>query len=413
MQWKRAIIAPIPKVTSPSLAADYRPISITPVMSRIMEKIVVRKYIYPALYLPLRHNQDSATELDFSDQFAFRPTGSITAAVISLFHIINDLLTNSFVRVFALDFSKAFDTVKHDSVLFKLLLLDLPDEVYNWIRDFFQGHSHCTKFNGIVSDFLEIFASVFQGSGIGPASFIVTAADLQPKNQGNKISKYADDTYLIVPASKSSTSQDEMSHIADWSRANNLQLNQAKSKEMVFVASHNKPILPDPIQGISRVDTLKMLGVLINSRLTATDHVTETIKACSRSLYALRILRSQGLMEDALHTVFKATTQAKLLYCSPAWSGFCLASDRKRLESFLQCSKRLGYCSHELFRIADETLFTRILANKQHVLNALMPLRIKHGHNTRKRHHDRALIKKSTTLNDRNFIIRSLYNNVY
>ena len=141
-----------------------------------------------------------------------------------------------------------------------------------------------------------------------------------------------------MPESKSSTAQNDLSCIADWSRANNLQLNQAKSKEMVFIASHKKPTLPDPIQGISRVDTLKMLGVLVNNRQTATDHVTEAIKACSRSLYALRILRSQGLMGDALHTVYKDTTQAKLLDCSPAWSGFCSASDRKRLESFIQRS---------------------------------------------------------------------------
>jgi hypothetical protein len=76
-------------------------------------EIVVWKYIYPALHLPFRSNQADAPELDFSDQFAFRPTGSTTAAMISLFHIINgnDLLaTNLFVRVFALGFRKAFDT---------------------------------------------------------------------------------------------------------------------------------------------------------------------------------------------------------------------------------------------------------------------------------------------------------------
>ena len=183
---------------------------------------------------------------------------------------------------------------------------------------------------------------------------------------------------------------------------------------MVFVASRKKPTLPDPIQDISQVDTLRMHGVLVNNRQKATDHVAETIKACSRSLYALRILRSRGLMGDALHTVFKAVKQAKLMYCSPAWSRFCLASDRNRLESFQQCSKRFGYCSpttltvDELFRLADESLFIRILAKKQHVLNALLPQRKEHGHNTCRRQHNRELTKKSNTLNERNFIIRSL-----
>ena len=89
--------------------------------------------------------------------------------MIPLFHVINDLLTtNPFVRVFVLDISEAFDKVKHKSMLSKLLLLDIMGWVSNLIRDLFQGHLHCTKFNGVVSDFLEIF--------------LVIAADLRPKN---------------------------------------------------------------------------------------------------------------------------------------------------------------------------------------------------------------------------------------
>ena len=105
------------------------------------------------------------------------------------------------------------------------------------------------------------------------------------------------------------------------------------------------------------------------------------------------------------------------MYCSPTWSGFCSASDRKRLESFLQCRKRLGYCSpttptvDQLFRRADESLFIRILTNEQHVLNALLD--ITRDITRAKRQHDREQIKKSNTSNERNFIIRYLNNNAY
>ena len=70
-QWKVAVIAPIPKTTKPMKPKDYRPISITPVLSRTLERhdIVVRSYIYPALQQP-------PPGLNFTDQFAFRPTGS-------------------------------------------------------------------------------------------------------------------------------------------------------------------------------------------------------------------------------------------------------------------------------------------------------------------------------------------------
>jgi hypothetical protein len=96
-QWKSSVIKPIPKVTHPSSPADYRPISITSVLSRLTERIITSKYIYPAL-------SSSPPELDFTNQFAFRPTGSTTAALISLFHIITGLLeTQPLVRVIALD----------------------------------------------------------------------------------------------------------------------------------------------------------------------------------------------------------------------------------------------------------------------------------------------------------------------
>ena len=129
-QWKKAIITPVPKVAKPAKPSDYRPISITAVLSRAFERHVIRMHIYPAL-------QDPLEGLDFNDQFGFRPTGSTVAALIALQHIVLSMLsTNAYVRVFALDFSKAFDAVRHSVLMEKMAKLRLPDEVYNWIKDF-------------------------------------------------------------------------------------------------------------------------------------------------------------------------------------------------------------------------------------------------------------------------------------
>ena len=70
----------------------------------------------------------------------------------------------------------------------------MPDEVFNWIKAFFDGHSHCTKYSGEVSAYADIQASVIQGSGLGLAAYVVTAADLRPKHDGNVLMKFADDT---------------------------------------------------------------------------------------------------------------------------------------------------------------------------------------------------------------------------
>jgi len=124
-QWKEARIKPIPKVTAPVQHSDFRPISVTPVQTRMMERVVVREFLYPSFLTP-------PPSFAFLDQYAFRPTSSTSAAVISLLHTISTLIqSNPFVTVLSLDFSKAFDTVRHSTLLAKMTELELPVPVYN------------------------------------------------------------------------------------------------------------------------------------------------------------------------------------------------------------------------------------------------------------------------------------------
>ena len=125
--WKLAVVTPVPKVTKPASMGDFRPISVTPILSRIAEKIVVRRWLYPAI--------PSST---IQDQFAFRPSGSTTCALVNLFHHVSHMLeTNSYVRCLTIDYSKAFDVVSHTVLLHKISNLDLSDNIHNWIVSFF------------------------------------------------------------------------------------------------------------------------------------------------------------------------------------------------------------------------------------------------------------------------------------
>jgi len=117
--------------------------------------------------------------LSYTDQYAFRPTGSTTATVVALLQSVPELLSyNPYVVVIALDFTKAFDSVRHSTLLHKMASMNLPDEVYNWLVDFSADRSHSTRLNGITSELLDISASIIQGSVVGPASYVVNAADL-------------------------------------------------------------------------------------------------------------------------------------------------------------------------------------------------------------------------------------------
>ena len=172
-----------------------------------------------------------------------------------------------YVIVISLDFSKAFDTVRHSSLLHKLAQLELPDNIYNWLNDFFDHHSHCTVFRDQQSSLLDITASIIQGSAVGPAAYVVTAGDQTATTSGNSLCKFADDTYLIIPASNEASRSSELANIQDWAQRNNLKLNCTKSSEVVFTdnrRSRRRAAEPAPLPGIARSRSLKMLGVVIS-----------------------------------------------------------------------------------------------------------------------------------------------------
>jgi Reverse transcriptase (RNA-dependent DNA polymerase) len=144
------------------------------------------------------------------------------------------LLTHPYVIVISLDFSKAFDTVRYFTLLEKLAQLDILDNVYNWFADFFTGHAHLTACNGQMSMLKSITASIIQGSAIGPASYAVNAGDLKASTPGNEMCKFADDTYLSIPANNEGSRSVEIDNVEAWT------LNRSKSKEIVFTDNKRK-----------------------------------------------------------------------------------------------------------------------------------------------------------------------------
>ena len=128
-QWKSSSFTPVPKLTSPLTYQDFRLISVTPVLSRLFEKEFVQQIIYPVLVHPTYNQQ-------FSDQFAFRPTGSTTGTLTQLLHTVTHMLqTEPYVHVIALDFSKSFDTLRHNTLLAKFSDLLISDYTYNWLLE--------------------------------------------------------------------------------------------------------------------------------------------------------------------------------------------------------------------------------------------------------------------------------------
>ena len=96
-----------------------------------------------------------------------------------------------------------------------------------------------------------------QGSGIGPASYVVNASDLRAVTPGNELLKFADDTHIIIPAVNASSRQAELDHIHELAQTNNLKANLNKYAEIVFVDNKRRRKLeiqpPPPLPNIHRV----------------------------------------------------------------------------------------------------------------------------------------------------------------
>ena len=289
----KEIEKPVPKISHPSEATDFRPISVTPILCRLLEKFIVHRFFYPILLEP-RLNQD------FTDQYAFRPTGSTSAALIALTDNLTDLLRdNKFVHLIALDFTKAFDTVRHSYLAEQLVELQIPDCLYNWIISYLGDRGHETRYNGLISAIVYITTSIVQGSGLGPANFITTISKLKAAHPGNRLIKYADDTYLLVPSSNTATVANELDHVSQWAETCNLKLNKKKTFEMVIRRPRGRAwndTVPDVTPGLTRVSSLN-LWVTFTEILSFEPHIT---RICCKSMYALRILVAYGLKRQWL-----------------------------------------------------------------------------------------------------------------
>jgi hypothetical protein len=382
--WKHSIITPKPKVNPPQSLNDLRPISVTPILSRVFERLFVKHHFYPSLPANI-----------LTDQFAFRPTGSTTAALIFDFHHITTLLSNnSYVRCLLVDFSKAFDTVPHSTLLDKLQNQGCPQYIINWLACYLTDRTQSLATPGGPSPPLPITRSIIQGSGIGPTSFIAYIADLKPLSPTNIYSKYADDLTILCPQSSFVTISDELQHVQSWAEANGLLINTSKTKEIVFRRPSVKHFAnPPSLNCIEQVDCVKLLGVLFTDKLSFTPHIDAVLSTISQRFYLLSHLRRQGLNMHGLSIVFTALILSKILYACQSFSGHLNESDINRLQSCLNKAHRWGYTNTpiiitELFEQRNFKLFQQILKDSQHCLHQLIPAeRAMHGRSLRLRGH--------------------------
>ena len=140
--FKVATIMPIPKTCQPKDFSDFRPILVTSIIAHIFDKMVANDIIYPHLNLPRNRTI-------LCNQYAFRKTSSCECAIMIILDKVTNMLAcnnTKVVSIFALDISKTFDSISHQSVLQGIDRMGFPDFFYNWCLSYLDSHKHQTKF---------------------------------------------------------------------------------------------------------------------------------------------------------------------------------------------------------------------------------------------------------------------------
>ena len=279
--WKKADITPLPK-TSPVSDADkhLRPISLTPILSRVEEEFVVDGYVKPAVLAKIDRNQYGSV-----------PKSSTVHALISMLHNwYKDTDGNgSTMRVMLFDFKKAFGLIDHAILMAKLGDYELPLRVLDWIADFLTDRKQRVKLaHDCYSDWGSVRAGVPQGTKLGPWLFLVMINDINVN--GFNLWKYVHDTSMAETVHKGQPSgiQVAVDELVRQAETDKFQLNETKCKELQIsfsrsadsfeaVTINNKPI--------EVVTSVKLLSLTISNNLKWDVHIENVIKKGSSRLY--------------------------------------------------------------------------------------------------------------------------------
>ena len=274
-------VIPVYKKGERDNICNFRPISLLPALSKILERI-----IYTRLLNFLNKNS-----IISHFQFGFRQKHSTSHALLTLVEKVTEAIEKykHTVGVF-LDLSKAFDTIDHKILLYKLNNYGIRGRALEWFRGYLTNRKQFVCINDQCSSMQDVDCGVPQGSLLGPLLFITYINDI--RNSSNILSflLFADDSNVLFshadPDILVNTLNIELDKLLQWIRANKLSLNLQKTKCMLF--SNSIGNLPHNVKldntDIEAVTSMKFLGLIIDDKLSWKCHIDSICRTISRNI---------------------------------------------------------------------------------------------------------------------------------
>ena len=226
-EWKSANVTPVHKKECKELAENYRPISLLPILSKVLERCVCLR-----LYNHIKH-------LITQSQHGFLRQRSCITQLLSVLHTIGQSLDKNIqTDIIYLDFAKAFDSVDHQFLLQKLKSHGVRGKLYNWFANYLSGRCQRVVIDGTASNWAPVTSGVPQGSILGPVLFVIFINDLPYTLPDEKMAAlYADDTKVcnsIRSKADCKKVQQALTNLECWICDNNLDFNSSKRKVLTI-----------------------------------------------------------------------------------------------------------------------------------------------------------------------------------
>ena len=412
VDWRIANVTAVFKKGDKTSASNYRPISLTSIICRVMESLL-RDVIF---------NHLSRHSLIRSSQHGFTPHKSCLTNLLEFMEVITDMLDQGYnVDMVYLDFARAFDKVPHARLMIKIRALGITGNIANWIEAWLRDRKQRVVLNGQQSSWKSVTSGVPQGSVLGPCLFVIFINDIDTAvDTLTVIKKFADDSKLAKAVNnleQRDSLQQTLNFVFKWSQEWQMLFNTDKCVVM-HLGSNNlqyEYTLNDIPLKTTNVE--KDLGVYMHSSMKPSYQVAEAAKKANQILG--QILRAFSY-RDKVHFVnlYKQRVRCHLEYCIQAWSPW-LQQDIELLESVqkraVRCISGLsGTYEEKLQHVGLTTLYDRRKRGDQiqtfKIMNHIddvdyrtwfVPISDKEGHQTRQSH----IIVDNQVMNTKNISV--------
>ena len=312
--WKMANVVPIFKKGSRGDPSNYRPVSLTCVVGKLLEKIIKTNIMDHLL----------SNSIIQGSQHGFMPSRScVTNLLEFLEHVTSVVDSGSSVDIIYYDFSKAFDKVPHIRLINKLKSVGISGYLLNWISNWLTNRKQRTNINGHVSPWSSVLSGVPQGSVLGPLLFIIFINDIDMcATLIELLSKFADDT---KSGNRCDTQDDRdklqacIDNLAVWAETWGMEFNSMKCK--VLHIGRNNPENDYYMRGVKLqdVDSEKDIGVHITKSLKPSEHCrisAQTAKGVLNQILRSFLYRDKVVFKN-LYTTY---VRPHLEFASAVWS---------------------------------------------------------------------------------------------